>query len=69
MSTSPIVAGQTVLLGAKDGRVFGLDAQTGAIQWSFRAGDDELSGSPVVVGDTIYVTSRNGTLYAIGGSE
>ena len=67
VSTSPIVAGQTVLLGAKDGRVFGLDAQTGAIQWSFRTGDDELSGSPVVVGDTIYVASRNGTRDAMGG--
>ena len=66
MTTSPTVAGQTVLLGAKDGRVFGLDAQTGGVQWSFKTGG-EVSASPIVVGDTMYVVSRDGTLYAIGG--
>ena len=67
VTTSPTVAGQTVLLGTKDGRSFGLDAQTGAIRWSFRNGDDEISASPIVVGDTIYVVSLDGTLYAVDG--
>ena len=65
-STAPIVAGGTVLVGAKDGRVLGLDSGSGARLWEFSTGG-MITATPVVAGDTMYVASRDGKLYAVTG--
>jgi len=64
ITAAPTVAGTSVLIGTKNGVVFGLGAHTGEMLWEFRAAS-EISGSPIVVGDTMYVISSEGTLYAV----
>jgi outer membrane protein assembly factor BamB len=62
------VAGTSVLIGAKSGAVFALEARTGEVLWEFRAGS-EISGSPIVVGNAMYVVTSEGTLYAVTRAE
>ena len=69
ISTSPSVAGNTVMVGTDEGRVFGLNAANGDVLWEFQAGHGEIVESPVVAGDTMYVASTDGTLYAISGDN
>jgi PQQ-like domain len=52
-----------VLIGTKDGMVFGLQADTGEVRWNFKTAG-QITGSPIVAGDTMYVVSHDGTLYA-----
>ena len=64
ISSDPVVAGETLLVGTLDGTLYGLDAFTGQQLMTFKT-DGEITASPVVVGDTMYVTSRDGNLYAV----
>jgi outer membrane protein assembly factor BamB len=48
--------------------VFGLDARTGDIDWTFGV-DGKVSASPIAVVGTTYVVTDTGRLYAIGGSR
>lgn len=68
ITAAPTVAGATVLIGTKDGVVFGLEAHSGEALWEFKTAG-RVGGSPVVVGDTMYVVSDDGTLYAVTGAE
>jgi outer membrane protein assembly factor BamB len=67
-TAAPIVAGEAVLTGTKDGVVVALDAHSGEALWDFKA-DGPIAGSPIVAGDTMYVVSHGGTLYAITRSD
>jgi serine/threonine-protein kinase len=68
ITADPTVAGTTVLIGTKDGVVFGLEAFTGEVLWEFKTAG-RISGSPIVVGDTMYVVSSDGTLSAVTRAE
>ncbi len=59
------------LIGNGDGSVYALDADTGALVWSFETGD-RIWAQPLVEGDTVYVASLDNYLYALNfddGSE
>jgi len=60
------------VIGSWDGRLYALDAATGAQRWAFQAGVDPLihnqqgfQSSAAIAGGTVYVGCRDGHLYAI----
>jgi outer membrane protein assembly factor BamB len=61
---SPVVAGDTVYFGAYDDNVYALNAEDGALRWTFQT-DDPIVDSLVLRESTLYVGSTDGTLYAI----
>ncbi|MHB0913444.1 MAG: outer membrane protein assembly factor BamB family protein [Armatimonadota bacterium] len=71
---SPIVAGDTVILGANKGQVVAIDAKTGGVKWKYIAMPASLvsgkleyvniAASPTVAGG-LYVLSDDGTLFAL----
>jgi hypothetical protein len=54
--SSPAVAGGMVYVGSGDGKVYCLDAATGAFVWSYTTGSSVFS-SPAVAGGMVYVGS------------
>jgi len=68
ITAAPTVAEASVLIGTKDGVVFGLEAYRGEVLWEFKTAGS-IIGSPIVVGDTMYVVSFDGTLYAVTRAE
>lgn len=45
-STSPVVAGDTVLIASNDHHLYAVDARTGRLRWSWK-GDNEIMSAPV----------------------
>lgn len=62
--TTPAVSGDTVYLGADDGRLYALAAGSGAVRWTFKIGGDRLS-APVLVDGTVYAGANDGFVYAL----
>ncbi len=46
--SSPAIENGVVYIGSEDGKVYALNASTGALIWSFTT-DDEVTSSPAVV--------------------
>lgn len=63
----PVVAGGTVFVGAGDGRIYALNATTGAPRWPAFSTGGPISPamSPVVTAGTLFAGSGNGYLWAI----
>ena len=69
---APLVSGDTLYVGTRDGRVLALDRDTGNTRWRFpREGDIQpVYSSPVISEDEIlYVGGYDGNLYAIDTGE
>jgi len=62
--SSAAVSGGRVFFGSGDGRVYALDAATGALAWKHETGD-VVHASPAVADGTVYVGSWDGRLYAL----
>jgi outer membrane protein assembly factor BamB len=60
---SPAVANGVVYVGSYDGKLYALDAVTGALKWSYATGH-HFSSNPAVANGVVYVGSWDGTLYA-----
>ena len=56
--------GDTVYVGATDGRLYALDRSSGGVKWSYKTGGD-VASKPLVLGDTVYFGSGDGKLYAL----
>ncbi|OUL58759.1 PKD domain-containing protein [Pseudoalteromonas ulvae] len=54
----------SVIVGAEDGYVYSLNAQSGNVQWKFKTGA-AIKSAPVFYNNTLYITSTDGQLYAI----
>lgn len=68
ISSSPAVASNGIVyIGSGDNNTYALDAQTGAKIWSYQTRGDVFS-SPAVADGVVYAASRDGKVYAIGGS-
>ena len=63
--SSPVVAGDLVVLGTINDTLHTVDATSGERAWVFEAGDD-VDSSPAVVDGTVFVGSNDATVYAIG---
>jgi serine/threonine-protein kinase len=61
--SSPAVTGPTVVVGSEDGKVYGLDATSGARRWTAST-PRPVRASAAIDGDTAYVGGFDGTLYA-----
>ena len=66
ITTAPVVAGGTVLVGTENGVVHGMDAHTGERVWDFSA-DGSIADSPIIAGDSMYLVTDAGTIYAVTG--
>jgi hypothetical protein len=59
------VANGVVYVGSNDGKVFALNASTGAELWNFTTGGVVFNG-PAVANGVVYVGSGDNNLYAFG---
>lgn len=62
--SSPVVDGDTVYVGAGDGKVYAVDAESGKTRWSFQT-QQRVRSSPAVKDGTLYVGSFDGFVYAL----
>jgi outer membrane protein assembly factor BamB len=63
-SARPVLAGNTVLVGSGDGRVYAIDAASGKTQWSVDTGD-QIRGEIVVDGALGFAGNMSGKVVAI----
>ncbi|NOY42813.1 MAG: PQQ-binding-like beta-propeller repeat protein [Planctomycetes bacterium] len=65
VESSPIIAGDRVILATKRGRLYSLDIATGEEQWKYEAGGSFLA-SPSVADGRLIIGNSDGTLYCFG---
>lgn len=63
-AAAPAVGEGLVLLPDKDGRLYALDAASGAVKWTVE-GFGAFTGRPLVAGGLVYAGNADGLLYAI----
>jgi len=62
--TTPVISNGTLYVGASDGGMYALDAQTGSQKWKFVT-TAMVRGHPLVEDGTLYFGSNDGFFYAI----
>lgn len=62
--TSPLVYGDTVVVGCQDHRLYAVDAATGALRWSHKVGGG-IASAPVWVEGLVVFGAKDGILYAV----
>jgi predicted Ser/Thr protein kinase len=60
----PAVSEGMLYIGSEDGTLYACDLQTGAVRWTFKAGD-KIEAAPVADGSRVYVGSWDGYVYAL----
>ena len=63
-ASSPAVWNGTVFFGSGDGTITALDAASGTVRWTFKAGDT-VHASPAIADGVIYVGSWDSYFYAL----
>jgi len=70
---SPIIAGDTVIVGANKGTLIAVDAETGALKWTYtilpsstnyKVKSVDITASPAVSNGALYILADDGVLYA-----
>jgi eukaryotic-like serine/threonine-protein kinase len=64
LASSPVVVGQTVVIGAPDGGVYALDLATGKQRWRART-NGRVRATPAVADGLVVVGSFDGRVYAL----
>lgn len=64
IATQAVVVGDTVVFGAEDRTIYGVDRWTGALRWTRETGAANVS-SPARLGDLVLIGSDDGAVYAI----
>lgn len=64
IKATPAVDNGLVFVGATDGVMYGLDADTGALKWQFQTGG-HIRFSPVFTGGILYFGSDDGKVYGL----
>ena len=54
-----------VFVGSSDGKLYVLDAQTGAKKWEYEIGD-ALTSSPAIAAGRVVIGAQDGRLYCFG---
>lgn len=67
IEASPVVAGNKVIIGSRDGKVYALEVASGRLLWDFKGPKFEaFISAPVVGNDKVYVTTNTeGSIIAI----
>lgn len=63
-TSSPVVAGNLVIVGAWDGAIAALDLRTGRQQWH-RQTNGRIVATPAIANSTVYAPSFDGKVYAL----
>lgn len=63
-TSSPAVFENTMVIGDKQGVVYGFDIPSGNILWEFRTGDS-IEGSALILKDKVYIGSVDGYFYIL----
>lgn len=66
LGNSPTVANGVVYVGGYDRNLYALQAEDGALLWSYSGAGAGYSTNPLVVEDKVLLGNRDGTFYAIG---
>jgi outer membrane protein assembly factor BamB len=76
-ASAPALAGDRLIAGSADGRVFAFSTQDGSLLWStqtgsslsslqpYKRGGSDVNSSPAVSGATVYVGASDGEVYAL----
>lgn len=64
VTTTPVVDGDAVIFGSRDGHVYALDRRDGADAWTYRARDG-VGASPVLAGSAVIAADYQGTVFAL----
>ncbi len=64
---SPVIAGDSLVVGTMDGRLVVLSLADGRERWSYEIGGP-LAGSPAIAGGIVIVGSEDGSVYAFGAA-
>lgn len=64
VTSSPAIAGGVVYFGSNDGKLYAVDAGTGAQRWKF-ATKSRVTSSPAVSGGLVFFGSFDGNFYAV----
>lgn len=67
LQTTPLAVGDTVYVGAGDGRLYAVDAATGHERWSVQT-EGPVLAAPAAVGDRVLFGSDDGHLYAVAAA-
>ena len=68
VTSTPVVVGELVVFGGRDGLLRALECETGREVWNHRAGDG-IGSSPVVSGGRVMVGDYRGGVFAVGMEE
>jgi outer membrane protein assembly factor BamB len=55
-------------LGALDGRLYGLSAAMGSLEWDLECPGGRVSGAPAMVGELLYFAASDGRIYAVANA-
>lgn len=66
VTSSPVLLGEAVIFGCRDGNVYALERSTGAQLWKFVA-TAGVGSSPVVWQDRVIMGDYNGNMFALDG--
>lgn len=68
IETSPILAGRMVFVGASDGRIYGVDKETGKVAWQYATGAP-VFGSVAASGNALAATDFAGNVYVFVSAD
>ena len=66
--SSPVISGETLLVGSDDGGLHALSTRDGRIRWSFPTGGP-VRAKPAVDGDRVFVQSDDGYFYCLNAGD
>lgn len=64
ITSSPAIVGGKLYIGCMDGKLYALNANTGALLWTFGT-NGPIYSSPAVAYDKVYFLSTDGNIYAV----
>lgn len=67
IESSPLVVGDLAIIGARDGRVYALDVETGIVHWRYQTGAAVKGGAAAADG-IVFIGSYDGYVYALQAS-
>lgn len=62
--STPVVSGQSIIVGSDSGYLFAVDTKTRKEKWRFKA-DSSIASDPFLDGNVIYFATKKGSLYSV----
>lgn len=68
VETSPVLAGNTIFMGASDGNIYGINRQNGKLQWKHQTGAPVFA-TVAISGNALFAVDFSGNVYGFAGKE